>query len=156
MENGIKVTGIEISESAIKMARNDYDLNIPIHKGSVMQMPFDDKIFDGIYCYALIHLLSKPQRQKFISACSAQLKKGGIMVFTMISDKTSVFGEGKYLSKNRYQVPNGLAVYFYNMESAKYEFQQFELIQVSEINEPVKFMKNEPPLKMILVVCRKK
>ena len=54
-KNGINVTGIEISKSAIDLAKAN-GLKSTIHCGSVLEMPYDNNIFDGIYCYALIHL----------------------------------------------------------------------------------------------------
>lgn len=48
IENGFDVTGIEISQSAIDLAKTN-GLNCMIHHGSVTSMPFDDKIYDGIF-----------------------------------------------------------------------------------------------------------
>ncbi|MDV3429151.1 MAG: class I SAM-dependent methyltransferase, partial [Bacillota bacterium] len=61
IDNGINVTGIEISKTAIDLARQN-GLNIPIFHGSVTYMPFDNKLYDGIFCYALIHLLNNHER----------------------------------------------------------------------------------------------
>jgi 2-polyprenyl-3-methyl-5-hydroxy-6-metoxy-1,4-benzoquinol methylase len=53
-ENGFNVTGIGISKTAIDLAKNKNGLDIKIHNGYVTQMPLDNKIYDGIFCYALI------------------------------------------------------------------------------------------------------
>jgi 2-polyprenyl-3-methyl-5-hydroxy-6-metoxy-1,4-benzoquinol methylase len=57
IDNGINVTGIEISKTAIELARQN-GLNIPIFHGSVTDMPFDNKLYDGIFSFALLHLLN--------------------------------------------------------------------------------------------------
>lgn len=155
MENGMNVTGIEISQSAIDLARTENKLDIRIHHGSVTEMPFDNHIYDGIFCYALIHLLSKPQRVKFIRNCYEQLKKGGYMIFTVISNKSSLFGNGKYLSKNRYKIANGLDVFFYSKDSITKEFSAYGLLDFEAIDEPIKHMKDEPPLKCFTVFCQR-
>ncbi len=62
IDNGIKVTGIEISETAIKLAKEN-GINIKIYNGSVTDMPFDNELYDGIFCYALIHLLDEEARK---------------------------------------------------------------------------------------------
>lgn len=49
IENGINVTGIEISKTAINLARKNGLDNISIYHGSVTDMPFDNKLYDGIY-----------------------------------------------------------------------------------------------------------
>jgi len=40
--NGMAVTGIEISGSAIEIARKHYGNNMTIYQGSVTDMPFDE------------------------------------------------------------------------------------------------------------------
>ena len=65
LERGMSVTGIEISETAIALARSQLGLHIPIIHGSVTDMPFDDRQYDGIFCYGLVYLLDPPGREKF-------------------------------------------------------------------------------------------
>ena len=155
LQNGFKVTGIEISEYAINMAQNEFKLDFPIYHGSVTNMPYDNKLFDGIFCYALIHLLNKSERKRFIKNCYNQLKPEGYMIFIAVSKKSTMFGNGRYLSNNRYEISKGLKVYFYDLESAKNEFKDFGLVDLHEIDEPIKHIDNEPPLKCIFVKCRR-
>lgn len=155
-DNGIKVTGIEIAKSAIDMVKSENGLDLNIYHGSVTDMPFDDKYYDGIFCYALIHLLNKQERKTFIKCCFKQLKPNGYMIFTIVSKKASMFGNGRLLSKNRYEIMKGLRVFFYDSESVTHEFKDYGLIDFKEIDEPIKHMDNEPPLKCIYVKCKKK
>ncbi|MGJ1296600.1 class I SAM-dependent methyltransferase [Sphingobacterium spiritivorum] len=76
-DKGIKVTGIEISETAIRMTEKHYGTDMLIYHGSVTDMPFDKELYDGIFCYALIHLLNEDERKKLIRDCYNQLLKGG-------------------------------------------------------------------------------
>lgn len=154
VDHGFDVTGIEISESAIDLARQN-NLHYPVHYGSVTQMPFDQEIFDGIFCYALIHLLNKPERRNFLRNCFSQLKPGGIMVFTMASTKMSMYGQGKRLSKDRYSIQQGLDVFFYNRESVVREFLEFGLTECLDFDEPVKFKEGENQIRMKYVICKK-
>jgi SAM-dependent methyltransferase len=154
-ESGIKVTGIEISKYAIEMAKTETGLDIPIYHGSVTDMPFDDRCYDGIFCYALIHLLNSTERKRFIRNCYDQLGPGGTMIFTVISTKSDLYGKGKLLSINRYELMKGLMVYFYDMDSVYREFSDYGLFEVAEIDEPIKHMPDEPPLKCIWLKCRK-
>ena len=154
-DNGFNVTGIEISKAAIDLAKSKNGLDIKIHNGSVTEMPFDKKIYDGIFCYALIHLLNYQERRKFIIDCFNQLKPNGYMIFTVVSKKASMYGNGKQLSKDRFEIMNGLRVFFYDSDTVKREFEQYGLVEFSEIDEPIKHMDNEPPLKCILVKCKR-
>lgn len=155
LDNGIQVTGIEISKNAIDMAKSENGLDIYIHHGSVTDMPFDDKLYDGIFCYALIHLLNKQERRRFIDCCFKQLKPNGYMIFTIVSKKASMFGNGRLLSKNRYEIMKGLKVFFYDSASVTHEFKDYGLIEFKDLDEPIKHMDNEPPLKCIYVKCKK-
>lgn len=153
-DNGFKVTGIEISQTAIDLAKSKNGLDIKIHHGSVTGMPFDNKVYDGIFCYALIHLLNSQERKKFIKDCYNQLKPNGHMIFMVISKKSSMYGKGNQLSKDRFEVMKGVGVFFYDNDSVRREFEEYGLVEFSEIDEPIKHVDNEPPLKCILVKCK--
>lgn len=153
-DNGFDVTGIEISASAIQLARES-GLPFKMYCGSVTQMPFDNDLYDGIFCYALIHLLSKTERKNFLKNCYNQLKSGGIMIFTVASTDMSLFGSGEQLSKNRFRISKGLEVYFYDNIAVEREFSGVGLTEYRDIAEPVKFMENQEPILMKLVICHK-
>lgn len=145
-ESGIKVTGIEISETAIELAKKHYGIEMTIYHGSVTDMPFDNRLYEGIFCYALIHLLDSSEREKLIRDCYTQLTKGGYMVFTAISKQAPTYGKGKFISKDRYEIHEGAKIYFYDRESIKTEFSNFGLFDVIEVNE------NHP---LFLIKCQK-
>jgi ubiquinone/menaquinone biosynthesis C-methylase UbiE len=154
-ENGLEVTGIEISGSAIALAKES-GLDCKIHHGSVISMPFDNDQYDGIFCYALIHVLNKSERRKFLISCFNQLKKSGIMIFIITSKQTGLYRSGKLLSKDRYMISRGLKVFFYDEFSAMKEFSDFGVIECKDIEEPIKFMKGEEPVKLKFVICKKR
>lgn len=152
--NGFDVTGIELSQTAIRLALKQ-GFSFPVHCGSVLEMPFDTEQYDGIFCYALLHLFNRNERKMVLSNCFEQLRPGGYMVFSVISTRASMIKTGQQLSKNRYKMPNGLKVYFYDEPSVLKEFGKFGLIEYHEMDEPVKHLKGAEPLKFILVICRK-
>lgn len=155
LENGMNVTGIEISKTAIELARNQLNLNIKIYHGSVTDMPFDDQLYDGIYCYALIHLLNKRERKKFIEDCYNQLRTNGYMIFTTISKNNSMYKTGKQLSKDRFRTMHGAELFFYDADSIKKEFEKYGLSDFFELDEPIKFKENHTPLKFMVIKCKK-
>lgn len=155
IDNGINVTGIEISKTAIELAREN-GMDIPIFHGSVSEMPFDQTLYEGIFSHALLHLLSHHAREKFIQDCYNQLKPGGYMIFTTVSKKAPMFGKGKQLDQDYFETPDGVKMFFYDADSIKQEFGNFGLIEFSEIEEPNKNMKNKPSINFIMVKCQKK
>ena len=154
VESGFDVTGIEISETAIQLAREN-GLEFPIYHGSVSQMPFDGTQYDGIFCFALIHLLNQNDRRNFLENCYNQLRQGGIMVFVVVSKEYKLYGNGKLVSIDRFRIDKGLIVFFYDSASIEKEFGKFGLVECHEIDEPVKHLENEEPMKFYQVVCRK-
>lgn len=155
LDHGMAVTGIEISKTAIDLARTQNRLDIPIFHGSVTDMPFDNRLYDGIFCYALIHLLNLRERRKFIKDCYHQLKPGGCMIFSTISKRDAMYGKGKQVSKDRFDIPNGAKLFFYDPDSIRREFGNYGLAGFSEIDEPIKFKKDHPPMKFTIITCKK-
>ncbi len=153
-DNGIDVTGIEISQTAIDLARQN-GIDFTIFHGSVTDMPFNHKQYDGIFCYALIHLLNPQERAKFIQDCYNQLKPNGYMIFTTVSQKAPMYGKGKQLAKDYYEVMEGVKMFFYDANSIQQEFEQYGLVEFSELDEPTKHAENKPPIKFIMITCKK-
>lgn len=156
LNNGIRVTGIEISQTAIDLARTENKLDIPIYHGSVTDMPFDNILYDGIFSYALIHLLNKPERKQFIKNCYNQLNTNGYMIFSTISKASPMYGKGTKLSKDRFKTANGANLFFYDEESIKQEFGKYGFIRSEPIEEPIKFAANHPPMQFTIVICQKR
>ncbi len=150
LERGMSVTGIEISETAIALARSELGLRIPIHHGSVTEMPFDDERFDCVFCYGLIYLLDAGARGKLIRDCRRQLSPGGYMIFTVISKKAPMYGQGPRLGEDWYERLPGLPMYFYDTESVTREFGPNGLVELSDIDEP----SPGGSLPFINVICR--
>jgi SAM-dependent methyltransferase len=132
IDNGMTVTGIEISKTAIEMAERHYGPGTLIYHGSVTDMPFDAIKYNGIFCYALIHLLDDDERQKLIRDCYNQLSDDGYMVFAVISKKAKTYGQGKLLSEDRYEMFGGVKMFFYDDKSIRAEFGDAGLFEVTE------------------------
>lgn len=155
IKNGMNVTGIEISKTAIDLAKQNGLEDFSIYHGSVNEMPFDNKLYDGIFSHALLHLLTEQEREKFIKDCYNQLKPGGYMVFTTVSKKAPMYGKGKQLDKDYFEIMEGVKMFFYDSESVKQDFNKYGLVQVSEIDEPNKNMVNKPSINFLMIKCKK-
>jgi SAM-dependent methyltransferase len=129
MDNGFNVTGIEISETAIELAKNQFVENIKVYHGSVSDMPFDSEVYDGIFCYGLIHLLNARERIKLIKDCYNQLRRDGYMVFVSISKDSPTYGTGQKISKDRFKFIHGVRLFFYDSVSIEKEFGKYGMIE---------------------------
>jgi 2-polyprenyl-3-methyl-5-hydroxy-6-metoxy-1,4-benzoquinol methylase len=145
-DHGIVVTGIEISKTAIDMAKKRYGPDMTMYHGSVTDMPFDKCRYEGIFCYALIHLLDESERGKLIHNCYNQLTDNGYMVFVAISKEASTYGQGKFVSKDRYEIFDGVKMFFYDRESINTEFSKAGLFEIAEVTENYPFF---------LIKCKK-
>ncbi|HDR7355896.1 Uncharacterized protein BCZB5J_03151 [Bacillus cereus] len=155
IENGINVTGIEISKTAIDLARENGLEDVRMYHGSVNEMPFDNKLYDGIFSHALLHLLNEQERENFIKDCYNQLKPGGYLIFTTVSKKAPMYGKGNQLDKDYYEIMEGVKMFFYDSESIKQDFNKYGLVQISEIDEPNKNVENKPSINFLMIKCRK-
>lgn len=138
-DNGMSVTGIEISKTAIELAKKHYGPELFIHHGSVTDMPFDDTKYDGIFCHALLHLLDTNERLKLITDCYHQLTENGYMIFTVVTKKAPLYKKGELIGKERYQIFGGIKMFFYDEESINEEFSKAGLIEVSEVEDVYPF-----------------
>jgi 2-polyprenyl-3-methyl-5-hydroxy-6-metoxy-1,4-benzoquinol methylase len=143
---GMKVTGIEISKTAIALAHQHFGKDLLIHHGSVTKMPFDEKQYDGIYAYALIHLLDKAERKKFIQDCYNQLAENGWMAFAMVSKKAAIYRQGAEVDTDCFEVFEGVNMFFYDTKSIQEEFGKYGIVEVSEVIDVYPFY---------LVICKK-
>ena len=154
LDAGMTVTGIEISQTAIDLAKSKMELDITIHHGSVTDMPFDDKKYNGIFSHALIHLLDEGEREKFIQDCYAQLTPGGSMIITAISTKAPSYGKGTEIGTNHYEQHGGARIFFYDENAIHQEFDAYGLVEIQEIVEPNE--KNpSAAMPFLTAVCKK-
>jgi 2-polyprenyl-3-methyl-5-hydroxy-6-metoxy-1,4-benzoquinol methylase len=152
LEQGMSVTGIEISETAIGLAREQLGLDFDIHHGSVEHMPFDSKQYDGIFCYGLIYLLDAAARAKLIRDCQSQLVPGGHMIFTVISKQAPMYGRGARLGEDWYEPHPGIKMFFYDHASIQRELGPHGLTEIAEVLEP---QAHGVPLPFLTVTCRR-
>ncbi|MBN1986408.1 MAG: methyltransferase domain-containing protein [Prolixibacteraceae bacterium] len=145
-DNGLTVTGIEISQTAIDLAKKHFGNDLLIYHGSVTEMPFDDKLYDGIFCYGLIYLLDNEERKKLIQDCFNQLAEDGFMIFTAITKDAPTYGQGIQIGKDRFEMFGGVKIFFYDKETIEEEFKSAGLFEVTEVTENYPFY---------LIKCRK-
>lgn len=83
--NDFEVEGTEISESAIKIAKEKYDLNLK--KGQVEDIDFGDRRFDVI---TLFHVLEHvPDPSRLIEKCYNLLSEQGILIIAIPNEINS-------------------------------------------------------------------
>ena len=132
---GFNVTGIEISSVACNLARN-FDLLSRFYDASVLDMSFDISRYDAIYCFNVLHLFSENERCIFIQQCENKLNKGGLLFFTVFSEKESSFGEGREVERNTFESRPGRPAHYFTEDDLKTHFVKHNLVEMGIIEYP--------------------
>ena len=72
-EHGYAVSGIEVSETALALARAQDSGSRYVH-ASVLNDVLQDETFDAIYCFNVLHLFLAMERRDLIERCQRLFK----------------------------------------------------------------------------------
>lgn len=132
---GFEVTGIEMSGEALRLAEED-NPGITYHHGSVLDMPFDDRRYDAVYCYNVLHLLCRKEREIFVEKCLDPLAEGGVMFFAVFSEKESSFGKGRMIEENSFESKPGRIVHYYTELDLVAQFPGCSVLETGLVEDP--------------------
>lgn len=132
---GFEVTGIEISEEALKLAGQTAS-RVKYYLGSVLDMPFNDEIYDAIYCFNVLHLFRENDRRLFIKKCFNQLAENGLTFFTVFSEQEPSFGKGEKVEENTFESKPGRPVHYFSEEDLSTHFKDYELVETGVLEDP--------------------
>ena len=133
-KNNYEVTGIEISDSALEIAKG-FDSKSKLILGSVLDMPFNDETYDAIFCYNLLHLLLRNERLLFIEKCYNQLKDKGFVFFSVFSEQEGSYGQGAKIEENTFVTKSCRPAHYFSEQDLLEHFNKFFLIETGIIEE---------------------
>jgi 2-polyprenyl-3-methyl-5-hydroxy-6-metoxy-1,4-benzoquinol methylase len=131
----IKVAGMEISETACKIARV-FDPTTRIYNDSVLDMSYLGGNYEAIYCFNVLHLFRQYDRQLFLQQCLSRIKKQGLMFFTVFSEKEESYGKGKEIEKNTFESKPGRPVHYFEEDDLKAHFKNMEILETGIMEDP--------------------
>jgi SAM-dependent methyltransferase len=131
---GFDATGIEISSVAYNLAR-EFDPLSRFYNASVLDMSFDKNVYDAIYCFNVLHLFRENDRYVFIQQCDNKLNKGGLMFFTVFSEKESSFGEGREVERNTFESRIGRPAHYFTEADLKAHFVKYDLVDMGIVED---------------------
>jgi chemotaxis methyl-accepting protein methylase len=100
----------------------EFDPLSRFYNASVLDMSFDTNVYDAIYCFNVLHLFRENDRYVFIQQCDNKLNKGGLMFFTVFSEKESSFGEGREVERNTFESRPGRPAHYFTEADLKAHF----------------------------------
>jgi SAM-dependent methyltransferase len=133
--SGLDVVGVEISKTAFNMA-SQFDPRSKFNNGTVLDMSFDNRKYDAIYCFNVLHLFRQPERELFLQQCVRKLKDKGLAYFTVFSNEEESFGQGNETESNTFESKPGRPVHYFTEEDLRQHFHQFEIIKIGTIKDP--------------------
>ena len=139
-KKGYAVTGVDISATAIDMART-LNAKIEYVTGSVFDVEFPAGSFDGLYAFNFLHFMLERERRSFIQQYSDLLRPGGVAFYTVFSEEEKAFGKGKEIEKNTFETKSGRPAHYFTREDLLNHFSLFTVLEEGLIEEP----ENHPP-----------
>ena len=136
---GFDVFGVESSEVAHKMAVSSNEkrgLEIDYELGNVLEMPYGDESFEGVYCFNTLHFFKRDERIRFIEETYRILKRCGLAVFTVFSEKEHSFGKGREIESNTFESKKGRPAHYFSEKDLNEHFKNYEILVNTIIEEP--------------------
>lgn len=138
---GFEVTGIDISENAIRSAKEHARKRGVTVKLTAMDITDLSKLkekFGFVFEWALMHHIMPPQRQKYVEDISTVLRKGGKYLSYSFNKKSPHFNQPgkKYrVTPPGQRTPAGVKHYFSSLEELKELFKlHFKIIDAKIIH----------------------
>lgn len=101
-EEGLKVSGIDISREILKIAACDAKeagLNIDFRESGLGSIPYDDKKFDGIWCMDTLNHISKADLEDVLREFYRLLKQDGVLFISAVQGDKEGMIKMEYLGE---------------------------------------------------------
>ena len=134
-KKGYLVTGIDISETAVYMARK-LNPKVEYVTGSVFDVNLPPDTYDGIYAFNFIHFMLERERKMFISQYMNLLRPGGAAFFTVFSEEEKGFGQGAEVETNTFEPRPGRPAHYFTREDLLNHFSVYTLLGEGMIEDP--------------------
>lgn len=133
-EKGYTVYGSEIAETAFQIAKK-FCPGLKIKLESVLEASYPAESFDAVYCFNVLHLFLKQERELFIQKIYHLLKDGGKAFFVVFSENEASYGKGVSVEENTFESRPGRPVHYFSGEDLKNHFKIFRLIESGLIDD---------------------
>ena len=147
-EQGFNVSGIDISEQAIEIAKawtHKHGLKADLRVGDIENLPFGDESFDVIISNGVFDHISFSKAKKCVQEAFRVCKPGGYVYLTLRSTKDCEYGRGEKTDKNTFILSKGyekgIIQHFFDLQEISDLFKDFKIfdIELYEVRFPRKF-----------------
>lgn len=109
-EHGYHVSGIDISDIAIAIAREwvtQKGLKADLQTGTVTALPYGDNVFDLVVSHGVLDHIYYDESRQAVGEIHRVLKPNGLLYVDLISALESGCGQGQEVGRRTYIVPDG-------------------------------------------------
>ncbi|MDO9523382.1 MAG: class I SAM-dependent methyltransferase [Methanocorpusculum sp.] len=107
---GPNAIGIDISPTAVKLAGSSALV------GDIRFLPFNDEIFDIIFCWHVLGHLSSSERRTAADEMLRVLKPGGVLYFKDFSRNDFRYGKGAEVEPSSFLRGDGIVTHYFEPE----------------------------------------
>lgn len=132
VRSGFKATGIDVSPSAIKLARKKVGRKAKLVVGNVCALPFSRNSFDVVVAVHVLGHLSEKERKKAVKEIERILKRSGVFLFEGFSANDFRFGNGEQVEKNTFRRKNNIWYHYFSVGEVKKLFGGFKVVELKE------------------------
>jgi ubiquinone/menaquinone biosynthesis C-methylase UbiE len=119
MPRGWKATAVDVSQEAIKMAR-DLDLdNLQCALSDARRLPFRKETFDAVLAFHVTGHVLEEDRKKMASELSRVLKPSGRLFFREFELQDMRCGKGRELEPGTFQRGEGVVTHYFSQDEAR-------------------------------------
>lgn len=141
-------TGIDISLTALKGSRVQLSRSRRFAEhlgGSISDLPFKARAFDGVLCYGVLQHLFKEERESAVTEFGRILRKGGFVFFEAFGcEDMRCGGETSALFEEMtFARQNGIIYHYFAKEEVRAVFRGFEVIRLEDVMKEKTF-RGEP------------
>lgn len=152
---GFDVTGVEYSETAVRIARAACP-SIRYCHGSVLDPLPADVPYDGIYCFNVLHLFRAGDRDRFLHNCLDVTRTGGGMFFVVFSEKDNSFGRGRETEKDTFESRPGREVHYFTRDGLLSAFAGMDIQKEGLVGEEEDHGEEGRHTHLLRYVCARK
>jgi SAM-dependent methyltransferase len=137
LEKGYKVTGIDLSRTAIQTARERAKARGFHPDLDVMDILMDDlpdEVYDAVFLHHVLGSMWKEERIEAVKKVIATLKHGGDISFIDFSVSDMRYGDGQNVEKGTFLKGDGFIQHFFTLEEVEKLFSDMETVRLEEIS----------------------
>lgn len=137
-EMGYSVTGVDFSESAVKMCQ-DIGIEAEFVCSSTDKLPFEDDSFDGAVAFHVLEHLSSGELKDTVSELIRTVRKGGHILVRVFSSGDMRSEKGERVDDSTVIRGNGILYHYYSEEELTEAFSPMLCLSITTVEEKTRF-----------------